>query len=184
MRLFHTAFLEIRTPDLTHGRKNADFGQGFYMTPDEDFAARWAKESKDSQTIINEYELDLNGLTVKEFDRNEEWFSYIYDNRHQKPDALAGVDVISGPIANDTLYDVFGITTSGFLSKEESLSLLLIGPVYGQVVIKTEKARQKLTWLGSHVMSRGELEHYAVLLSNEQESYQELFAKAMEALDS
>ena len=33
MKLYHTGYQEIRIPDLTVGRKNADFGQGFYLTP-------------------------------------------------------------------------------------------------------------------------------------------------------
>lgn len=40
MRLYHTGRQEIRRPDVCYGRKNADFGQGFYMTAQEDFAAR------------------------------------------------------------------------------------------------------------------------------------------------
>ena len=31
-------------PDITIGRKNADFGQGFYLTDDLDFTRRWARE--------------------------------------------------------------------------------------------------------------------------------------------
>ena len=38
MQLYHTGFQEIRTPDVHHGRKNADFGQGFYLTADAAFA--------------------------------------------------------------------------------------------------------------------------------------------------
>lgn len=32
MLLYHTGYQEIREPDIHHGRKNADFGQGFYLT--------------------------------------------------------------------------------------------------------------------------------------------------------
>lgn len=46
MLLYHTGYQEIKSPDVFYGRKNADFGQGFYMTPDEEFARRWAKERK------------------------------------------------------------------------------------------------------------------------------------------
>ena len=42
MRLYHTSDREIRNPDLPRGRKNADFGQGFYLTPDREFTYRWA----------------------------------------------------------------------------------------------------------------------------------------------
>lgn len=38
--------------------------------------------------------------------------------------------MIVGPIANDTIFDTFGIITSGFLSAEQAIKLLLIGPQY------------------------------------------------------
>ena len=34
MKLYHTGNAEIRKPDIFLGRENADFGQGFYLTPD------------------------------------------------------------------------------------------------------------------------------------------------------
>ena len=51
MKLYHTSTLEIRKPDLYRGRKNADFGQGFYLTPDAEFSRRWAT----GDAVINEY---------------------------------------------------------------------------------------------------------------------------------
>ena len=38
--LYHTGFETIRKPDITIGRKNADFGQGFYLSDDEEFSAK------------------------------------------------------------------------------------------------------------------------------------------------
>ena len=45
MKLYHTGEVVIREPDIRRGRKNADFGQGFYLTPDEEFARRWETAS-------------------------------------------------------------------------------------------------------------------------------------------
>ena len=64
MILFHTGFDEIRIPDLLQGRKNADFGQGFYLSDSGEFAGKWAKERKDRDVVINTYELDLTGLDL------------------------------------------------------------------------------------------------------------------------
>ena len=52
-RLYHTGYLQIPEPDIHHGRKNADFGQGFYTTPDREFAYTWAREHKGSDTYVN-----------------------------------------------------------------------------------------------------------------------------------
>ena len=63
MILYHTSDREIRKPDIHHGRKNADFGWGFYLTPDRDFIYRWARDN----AVVNEYELDEIGLEIHSF---------------------------------------------------------------------------------------------------------------------
>lgn len=62
MILYHTSEQEIRVPDIHCGRKNADFGWGFYLTPDRDFTYRWAREN----AVVNEYELDVNAKPESE----------------------------------------------------------------------------------------------------------------------
>lgn len=116
MRLYHTGYEEIREPDIHHGRKNADFGQGFYLTADEEFASRWARERAGMKTIMNTYELELEGLRVHRFERDVEWFEYIFNNRAGREDYLAEADVIVGPIANDTFLTLSGLLPVDFLS--------------------------------------------------------------------
>ncbi|MCR5546504.1 MAG: DUF3990 domain-containing protein [Lachnospiraceae bacterium] len=183
MRLFHTGFLELQNPDIHFGRKNADFGQGFYLTDDMEFSRRWAKERKGETTICNTYELDTNGLSIKEFSRCEEWFDYINKNRNHKPDDLKEYDVIIGPIANDTIYDVMGIITSGFLEAEESLQLLMIGPEYHQITIKSEKAAAQLKFISSEEIPLEQIQKYRELVAKEEADYQDLFAKELELLE-
>lgn len=183
MLLYHTGFQVIKTPDVHHGRKNADFGQGFYLTADAAFSRRWAKERVGLQTVVNSYELDTEGLTVCQFTRSREWFEYIFANRSGKPDRI-GADVIIGPIANDTIYDTFGIITSGFLKEEDALQLLLIGPEYHQVALKTEKAAEQLKWLSSEILTPEELVKYRMIVSAEEAAYQERFAAEMEKIVS
>ena len=115
MILYHTSDREIVYPDIHHGRKNADFGCGFYLTPDREFTYRWARDN----AVVNEYELDENGLDMHVFLRDREWFEYIYNNRRLNDELKA--DVIIGPIANDTIFDTLGIITSGYLKPEEAM---------------------------------------------------------------
>lgn len=175
MKLYHTGKEEIRIPDVRHGRKNADFGQGFYLTPDKEFALRWAGRD----AVINEYELDTEGLAVHRFTRSREWFDYIFRNRRMQDPLKA--DVVIGPIANDTIYDTFGIIGSGLLDPDDALSLLLIGPEYIQAALKSEKAAAQLTWTGAEAMR--DPERYRQILRKEQEAYRKLFAEAMLKLD-
>lgn len=181
MHLYHVGFDSIPYPDIHYGRKNADFGQGFYLTDDKEFSYRWAKEKSGSDTILNEYELDTAGLKVTTFCRDKDWFDYIYDNRNHKPDLVNG-DVIIGPIANDIIYDVLGITTSGVLPKEDSMKLLLIGPEYKQIVIKSERAVNQLKWIRSDIISPEKLNEYHSQMAIEEEAFQKLFAEEMEKL--
>ena len=180
MLLYHTGFQEIRDPDLHYGRKNADFGQGFYLTSNLAFAQRWTKERKNQPAVLNTYELDLTDLTVYRFLRDTAWYDYIFNNRAGKPDPLAA-DVVIGPIANDTLYDTLGILTSGFLKKENALQLLTIGPEFEQIAIKTEKAKEHLQWKTAHIIGSEEIRTYRETMEKEQEEYLSAFAEKMES---
>ena len=121
-------------------------------------------------------------LKIKKLTRNEEWYTYIFANRSVQPDRFAGYDVVIGPIANDTLYDTLGITTSGFLSKEEALALLQIGPEYFQAVIRTPAALAALTWTGARMLSSEEIRASQAIVRAEAEEYQIAFAQMLEKL--
>lgn len=171
LTLYHTSRIEIRDPDIFTGRKNADFGQGFYLTPDLDFSYRWAWQD----AVINQYELTLDDLNIHRFTRTADWFDYIFHNR-RGTDQLAA-DVVIGPIANDTIFDTFGVFSSGFLSPEEALRLLMIGPEYTQVAVKTKKAASRLVWTGSEQFTGSE--EYREALKQEQEAYLEQISGAL-----
>ncbi len=171
MRLYHTGTVVIQSPDIYRGRVNADFGRGFYLTPDQEFTYRWAGRN----AVINVYDLDISGLKVHRFSRDPDWFEYIFSNRRAK-DTLEA-DIVIGPIANDTIYDTMGILTSGYLSPEEALKLLMIGPEYTQVVVKSEKAVRQLQWVGTE--SAPDPDRCAALLREEQKDYQSKLARAL-----
>lgn len=181
MILYHIGYEEIRIPDVHYGRKNADFGQGFYLTDDKEFSYRWAKEKKDADTILNTYELDLEGLSVKELKRDMNWTEYIFHNRTGMEDKYSE-DVIIGPIANDIIYDVMGITTSGMIPSDVAMSLLLIGPEYRQIVLKTKRAVDNLKWISSEKLSHSSLEKYKEMMKIEEEEYQEVFGAELERI--
>ena len=170
MILYHTSNQEIRNPDIHHGRKNADFGRGFYLTPDRDFTYRWAREN----AVVNEYELDESGLQIHRFSRDVDWFKYIFENR-KAHDALTA-DVVIGPIANDTIFDTLGIISSGYLKPEDALKLLLIGQEYTKVAIKTERAAGCLRWLRSEKIERAG----ADTMKAEQDAYLEMLVREMD----
>ncbi len=172
MILYHTGKQEIRNPDIHYGRKNADFGWGFYLTPDRDFTYRWAREN----AVVNEYELDENELDIYTFTRDINWFQYIFNNRRMRDSLTA--DAVIGPIANDTIFDTLGIISSGYLKPEDAVKLLMIGPEYTQVAIKTEKALRQLRFVRSEMINRIS----GIALQTEQEAYQKAFAQEFEKI--
>lgn len=180
--LYHAGLQSIPQPDLRHGRKNADFGQGFYLSADEGFCRRWAKNSPTADAWLNRYALCPDGLAVKRFRKDAEWFDYIFANRAGRPDALAAYDVIVGPIANDILYDTWGILTSGFLRPEQALPLLMLGPVFEQTVIKTEKALAALRFETAVRLPEAELAVSREEARREEQAFQAQFAAALSAL--
>ena len=105
-----------------------------------------------------------------------DWFRYIFQNRRVR-DTLSA-DVIIGPISNDTIFDTLGIISSGFLSESEAMKLLMIGPEYTQVVLKTPKAAEQLRWLRSETITKPDAEHWRA----ERDAYAVALAKAVQEI--
>lgn len=78
-----------------------------------------------------------------------------------------------------TIYNTYGVLTSGLLEKEEALELLLLGPEYTQVVLKTEKAAWQLKWLKAEVLTKEQLIVSAAEVAAEEQAYQELLSMKM-----
>lgn len=181
LTVFHTGFAEVRKPDLKIGRSNADFGQGFYLSDDAAFAGRWAKERINSVCYLNAYRLCLDGLTVRRFRRDGRWYDYIFANRAGRPDTLSGYDAVIGPIAPDTIFDTWGILTSGMIDRKLALSAYRLVPAYRQIVLKSERALSQLEFLEARVIPSDEIMKNKALLRQEEQAFQK---KLFRLLDS
>ena len=170
IKLYHTSETEIQDPDIHFGRKNADFGWGFYLTPDREFTYRWAREN----AVVNEYEFNLTGLKVINLKRDKDWFEYIYNNRRFRD--ASDADVVIGPIANDTIFDTLGVLSSGVIEKDDALKLLMVGPEYTQYAIKTQRALDSLRFIRSEHIKRADEE----ILRQEQDDYYKQFSAEFE----
>jgi len=180
MKLYHVGFDIIKEPDINAGRKNADFGKGFYLSDNKEFSIRWAKQRKGLTTYINIYELDTDGLNIKKLRKDKHWFKNIYLNRLNVKDIYADYDVVIGPIANDTIFDTLGIITSGIFSDKESLQLMKVGNRYTQVVIKSEKALNNLKWETAEEINDEDIDGYRELVKKEEVKYQQKLADVIE----
>ena len=175
MYLYHVGFEIIKDIDLKYGRKNADFGQGFYLSSDLDFSKKWARISNNTDTILNIYDFDLADLKILNFnERNEDWFNYIYKNRNNYDDIYKEYDVVIGSIANDTIFDLYGIVTSGLINNDIALKILSVGPSYTQIVIKSEKAKSKLKFINYEILNKEDILKTKKEVKKVEEEYQKL----------
>ena len=76
-----------------------------------------------------------------------------------------------------------GIITSGYLSDEEALQLLCVGPLYKQIVIKTQRAADKLKFLSSEILSRDVIRENRDKAACEEEAYLQKFGEVMQGFE-
>ena len=129
-------------------------GQAFYLSSDESFARIWAKQG----WHINVYDWEEEGLAIQTLEQDENWFRTIFENRNYAKDPYSHCDAIIAPIANDTIFDLVGLLTSGFVPEDICLKVLRQGPKFTQIALKSEKAVKNLHYLGSSVISEKEAE--------------------------
>jgi hypothetical protein len=175
LKLYHSSKNIINKPDIYHGRSNADFGKGFYLSLDLDFSKKW---NSGTDSYINIYELDLTNLNIKYLNQNTEWFNYILNNR-QNNDVFKDYDLIIGPISNDTLFDTFGLLTSGYIKDKKALKVLKQGPKYIQVVIKSEKALNNLKFINYINETEDEIIHFKAIVKKEEKKFLNKFYKIL-----
>lgn len=83
--LYYGSNVIIEQPLVSIGRKDLDFGPGFYLTPLFEQASKWAVRIKTvrraEQAIVNTYEFTLpQDCKVKRFDAYDmEWLDFIVD---------------------------------------------------------------------------------------------------------
>lgn len=156
MRVYHGATAEIRFPLVHVGRRDLDFGKGFYVTPIMEQASSWAcrPANKHKEHWLNVYDIDYNAV-ISEFrsktfhSYNEEWLDFILSCR-QGEDKWKAFDFIEGGIANDRIFSTIELYTSHLISKQEALSRLIYeNPNQHMCIINQKIINQHLTFIES-----------------------------------
>ena len=62
IELYHGSDHIIEQPELGKGRLKNDYGKGFYCTEERDLSREWGV-SRSRDGIVNQYQLETNGLT-------------------------------------------------------------------------------------------------------------------------
>lgn len=127
MRLYHGSTLDIQEISLSKSKPNKDFGQAFYLSPDEQQAwemAQFRAEFEGKSPIVNVYEFDetlfqqFRCMRFEEY--TEDWAHFVYDHRTEPHGrTLHDYDIVYGPIANDRIGAQITRFKQGYITFDE-----------------------------------------------------------------
>lgn len=149
MTLYHGSHTAVPQPLVKVGRKNVDFGQGFYLTRLEEQASAWAEiiASRRSRTVapvVSVYTFDrekaiADGVRFLIFETyNLEWLYFVVGCR-KGDDHSEEYDVVEGGVANDNVIDTVEDYEKGIITAEQALGQLQYKKVNHQICILNQK---------------------------------------------
>lgn len=149
MKVYHSSYCIIQSPDIRFSRDKLDFGKGFYVTTLEEQAEKWGEKftRKHQDSFVNEYDFDDSILAnpdirIKSFTQyDEEWLDYVFACR-QGELIYQQFDIVMGGVANDKIFATIDAFFAGYMSKEMALSKL-----------KYEKPNQQMCFLSQKVLN-------------------------------
>ena len=128
MIVYHGGTEKIESPVCKLGRRNLDFGQGFYVTGIRKQAADWATlvaDRRKEAPIINRYCLDRDAILreahCKVFTAyDKDWLQFIVASRRGEHIADS-YDYIEGGVANDRVVDTVNLYMAGLMDEDTAL---------------------------------------------------------------
>ena len=165
--IYHGSPKVIEQPVFGEGKVHNDYGRGFYCTEHAELAKEWACSS-DNDGYANHYQLDMTGLSVLNLNTPEynilNWLAILLENR--KFNVAEGLpqrarayilenfkvdykkyDIIIGYRANDSYFSYAGDFVNGTLSLSDLSEAMRLGKLGEQVVLKSKKAFDALTFV-------------------------------------
>lgn len=155
--VYHGGTEKVELPICKFGRRNLDFGQGFYITDLRKQAVDWATLVADRRKlppILNRYRLNRDAI-LKEarckvftaYDRD--WLQFIVASRRGEPVA-DNYDYIEGGVANDRVVDTVNLYMAGLMDEETALIRLSQHQPNNQICILSQELINKhLTFDGT-----------------------------------
>ena len=146
--LYHGSNAIVEQPLVDIGRKDLDFGPGFYLTPLFEQASKWAVRIKTirraGQAIVNIYGFTQpQNSKIKRFDAyNKEWLDFIVDSRAGKQ-PWKDYDIIEGGVADDRVIDAVEAYINGYADVEHTLRQLVYHKPNYQICILSQEVVDK-----------------------------------------
>lgn len=178
--IYHGSEQIVEVPTFGLGRKNNDFGLGFYCTESEELAKEWAVSSIRSG-FSNRYTLDTEYLNILNLNSPDytilNWIAVLVEHRLftiKTPVArrakrylidnfgvnVNAFDLITGYRADDSYFDYAESFLNNGISVQQLARAMRLGKLGEQIVIKSKFAFSKLRYEGFDV---AEKEKYYVL---------------------
>ena len=198
--IYHGSVNLVEKPVFGEGKVHNDYGRGFYCTEHVELAKEWACSS-DSDGYANHYQLDLTGLSILNLNGPEynilNWLTILLENR--KFNVAVGLpqraktyllenfmvnykkyDIIVGYRANDSYFSYAGDFVNGTLSLSDLSEAMRLGKLGEQLVLKSKKAFDALTFVEAIKAPRQE--YFAKYKQRDEEArfrYRQMASKPM-----
>ena len=180
IKIYHGSEKNIIKPIFGEGKKNNDFGLGFYCTKDINLAKEWAVSSlKDG--FANKYILNFEYLNILNLNSSEytilNWIAILVEHRLfslKTPVAqrakkylidnfginVNAYDVIIGYRADDSYFDYAESFLNNSITVEQLAKAMKLGKLGEQIVIKSQYAFSCLTYDGFEIAKKEEFYEY------------------------
>ena len=173
--IYHGSKQIVEVPTFGEGRKNNDFGLGFYCTESNDLAKEWAVSSL-RDGFSNRYTLDTEYLNILNLNSPNytilNWMAVLVEHRLfsiKTPVArrakrylienfgvnVNAYDLITGYRADDSYFDYAEAFLNNTITVEQLSRAMRLGKLGEQIVIKSRFAFSKLRFEGFEVAEKG-----------------------------
>ena len=198
--IYHGSVNIVEKPLFGAGKLYNDYGRGFYCTEHVELAKEWACSSG-HDGYANHYQLDMTGLSVLNLNGPEynilNWLTILLENRKfnvadgmpQRAKAYLlenfkvdykQYDIIVGYRANDSYFSYAGDFVNGTLSLSDLSEAMRLGKLGEQVVLKSKKAFEALTFVESiKVPSKEYFDKYKLRDEEARDKYKQIASKTM-----
>ena len=174
--IYHGSKQIVEVPTFGLGRKNNDFGLGFYCTESNDLAKEWAVSSL-SDGFSNRYTLDTEYLNTLNLNSPNytilNWIAVLVEHRLfsiKTPIArrakqyltehfgvnVNAFDLITGYRADDSYFDFAEAFLNNAITVEQLSRAMRLGKLGEQIVIKSQFAFSKIKYEGFEVARKDE----------------------------
>ena len=168
MTIYHGSKQIVEVPTFGLGRKNNDFGLGFYCTESNDLAKEWAVSSL-SDGFSNRYTLDTEYLNILNLNSPDytilNWIAVLVEHRLfsiKTPVArrakqylierfginVNAYDLIIGYRADDSYFDFAEAFLNNAITVEQLARAMRLGKPGEQIVLKSQFAFSKIKYEG------------------------------------